>query len=157
MTTKDSAKKSVKKNSPYNLVTPKLAAELAKIVGAKYVIYGDEEKLEPYSHDEVAESQYAHMPEALVRPESTMEVASILKWANKNKIPVTPRGAGSGLSGGAVPLHGGVVMLMDRMNKVIEYDRMNMTITIEPGMVTNEINDLIKGDGLFYAGYPMSL
>ena len=157
MKTKDSAKKSVEKNSPYNLVTRKLADELAKIVGTKYVIYGDEEKLEPYSHDEVAESQYAHMPEALVRPESALEVASILKWANKNNIPVTPRGAGSGLSGGAVPLHGGVVMLMDRMNKVIEYDRMNMTLTVEPGMVTNEINDLIKGDGLFYAGYPMSL
>lgn len=157
MTTQDVTQKKEKKPSPYNPVTPQLAAELAEIVGAKYVIYGDKEKLEPYSHDEVAESEYAHMPEALVRPESTMEVASILKWANKNNIPVTPRGAGSGLSGGAVPLQGGVVMHMDRMNKVIEYDRMNMTITVEPGLVTNEINDLIKSDGLFYAGYPMSL
>ncbi|OGJ89833.1 MAG: FAD-binding protein [Candidatus Raymondbacteria bacterium RifOxyA12_full_50_37] len=154
MKTKGSIKK---RRLRYNHMTPKLAAELCKISGEKYVIYDDKEKLEPYSHDEVAETQYAHMPEALVRPGSTTEVSSIIKWANRRKVPVTPRGAGSGLSGGAVPIHGGVVMHMDRMNKVVEYDRINMTITVEPGMVTNDINDLIKGDGLFYAGYPMSL
>jgi len=146
-----------KEPSTYTPVTPALAAELAGIVGGKYVVFGDVERLKPFSHDEIAEAQYAHMPEALVRPASAVEIAVILKWANARHVPVTPRGAGSGLSGGAVPLFGGVVMLLDRMNKVVEYDRMNMTITVEPGVVTNEINDLIKGDGLFYAGYPMSL
>jgi len=141
----------------YNPVTPAVAAELKSIVGEKYVIHADPEKLEAYSHDEVAESHYAHMPEAVVRPESAEEIAAVLKLANRRRIPVTPRGAGSGLSGGAVPVRGGIVLLCDRMNRVLEVDRENMMVTVEPGVVTNEINDLLRDDGLFYAGYPMSL
>jgi glycolate oxidase len=141
----------------YNRVTPKVVEELKRIVGERYVVFGDPEKLEPYSHDEVAEKEYAHMPEAVVRPISAEEIAAIMKLANREKIPVTPRGAGSGLSGGAVPIHGGIVLLMDRMNRILEIDRENMMITVEPGVVTNEINQVLKESGLFYAGYPMSL
>ena len=141
----------------YNPVTPAVIEELQSIVGEKLVIFGDEEKLEPFSHDEVAEQEYAHAPEAVVRPETAEQIAAIIKLANRERIPVTPRGAGSGLSGGAVPLFGGIVLLCDRMNKIIEVDRDNMMITVEPGVVTNEINDLIREHGLFYAGYPMSL
>ena len=130
---------------------------LGEIVGAKYVIYGDAEKLEAYSHDEVAEKKYAVMPQCVVRPQSAGEIAAIMKLANRKLVPVTPRGAGSGLSGGAVPIHGGIVLLCDRMNRVLEIDLANMMITVEPGVVTNEINELVRGDGLFYAGYPMSL
>jgi glycolate oxidase len=93
----------------------------------------------------------------VVRPISAEEIAAIMKLANREKIPVTPRGAGSGLSGGAVPIHGGIVLLMDRMNRILEIDRENMMITVEPGVVTNEINQVLKESGLFYAGYPMSL
>ena len=145
------------KGRKYNPVTPAVAAELRKIVGDRYVVFGDPEKLEPYSHDEVAEAEYAHSPECLVRPDSADQIAAILKLANREKIPVTPRGAGSGLSGGAVPLYGGIVLLCDRMNRILEIDRDNMMIVVEPGLVTNEINDKIKDAGLFYAGYPMSL
>ncbi len=141
----------------YNPVTEKIAGELAQIVGEKYVIYGDEEKLEPYSHDEIAERCYAHMPECVVRPESTDQISEIMKLANREKITVTPRGAGSGLSGGAVPIYGGIVLLCDRMNRVIDFDKENMTITVEPGMVTGDINAHVKEAGLVYAGYPMSL
>ena len=141
----------------YKPVTQEIAEELQQIVGERYVIYGDAEKLQPYSHDEVAEQQYAHAPECVVRPESVEQVAAIMKLANREMIPVTPRGAGSGLSGGAVPVCGGIVLLCDRMNRVIEIDRQNMTITVEPGVVTNDINELIAEYGLFYAGYPMSL
>ncbi len=141
----------------YSPVTPKVAAKLKKIVGDKYVIYADTEKLEPLSHDEVAEPQYAHMPEAAVRPGSAEEIAAILKLANREHIPVTPRGAGSGLSGGAVPLRGGIVMLFDRMNRILDIDGDNMMITVEPGVVTNDINAAVRDLGLFYAGYPMSL
>jgi glycolate oxidase len=141
----------------YNRVTPQIVEELKKIVGERYVVFGDPEKLEPYSHDEVAEKEYAHMPEALIRPVSAEEIAAVMKLANREKIPVTPRGAGSGLSGGAVPIHGGIVLLMDRMNRILEIDRENMMITVEPGVVTNEINQVLKESGLFYAGYPMSL
>ena len=141
----------------YNPVTERVVGELAKIVGDKYVIHGDAEKLEAYSHDEIAEAKYAHMPDVAVKPTNAEEISAIMKLANREQIPVTPRGAGSGLSGGAVPVHGGIVLLFDRMNKVLDIDRENMMIVVEPGVVTNEINALVRDDGLFYAGYPMSL
>jgi glycolate oxidase len=141
----------------YNPLTPAIAAELRRIVGDRYVIYADPEKLETYSHDEIAELQYAHMPEALVRPASADEIAAIIKLANREMIPVTPRGAGSGLSGGAVPIHGGIVLMCDRMNRILEIDEANMQVVVEPGVVTNEINEAIADKGLFFAGYPMSL
>jgi len=72
-------------------------------------------------------------------------------------VPVTPRGAGSGLSGGAVPVCGGIVLSVDRMNEIIELDRENMMITVEPGVIANDINEFLEPYGLFYAGYPMSL
>ena len=97
------------------------------------------------------------MPEALVRPITAEEIAAIMKLANRERIPVTPRGAGSGLSGGAVPVHGGIVLSVDRMNRILEIDRENMMAVVEPGVVTNDINEALKDDRLFYPGYPMSL
>ena len=141
----------------YNPVTPAIANELKGIVGDKYVVYGDAEALAPYSHDEVKAPQYHAMPECLVRPKTADEISRIMKLANRERIAITPRGAGSGLSGGAVPIHGGVVLLVDRMNQIIEIDRDNMMAVVEPGVVTNEINEAIRQHGLFYAGYPMSL
>jgi glycolate oxidase len=143
--------------SQYNPVTPAILAELKQIVGERYVIFGDPEKMEPYSHDEVAEKSYAHMPDVVVKPRSAVEIAHIMQLANREHIPVTPRGAGSGLSGGAVPLYGGILLSVERMNKILEVDKENMVIVVEPGVVTNDINALIKDDGLFFAGYPMSV
>ncbi len=141
----------------YQPITPAIVAQLEAIVGAKYVIFADQDKLAPYSHDEVAEPHYAHAPEAAVRPQSPQQIAAIMTLANREHFPVTPRGAGSGLSGGAVPACGGVVLLTDRMNRIIQIDRQNMMVVVEPGVVTNDINDAVKDYGLFYAGYPMSL
>jgi glycolate oxidase len=141
----------------YNHVTERIAGMLADIVGVEYVIYGDNDKLEPYSHDEVPGAEYRHMPEVVVRPRTAGQVSKIMKLANAEMIPVTPRGAGSGLSGGAVPIYGGIVLLCDRMNEILEFDPENMMITVEPGIVSNEINEYLKPHGLFYAGYPMSL
>lgn len=141
----------------YSKVNPAVVKQLKAIVGGKHVIFGQADRLEPFSHDEVAERRYAHLPECVVRPGSAAEIAAIMKLANRERIAVTPRGAGSGLSGGAVPIHGGIVLLCDRMNRVIEIDRQNMMIVVEPGVVTNEINELLRPHGLFYAGYPMSL
>jgi glycolate oxidase len=141
----------------YNPVTPAIAQRLREIVGKPYVVYEDAEKLQPYAHDEVPDPQYAHMPECLVRPETAEQIAAIMKLANAERIPVTPRGAGSGLSGGAVPLEGGIVLLCDRLNRILDVDTQNMMITVEPGVVTNIINEVLEPHGLFYAGYPMSL
>ena len=141
----------------YNPLTTEIVAELGEIVGDDYVIYGDNDKLEPYSHDEVPGAEYRAMPEAVVRPRTAEEISAIMRLANKYLIPITPRGAGSGLSGGAVPVYGGVVLLCDRMNEILEFDQDNMMLTCEPGIVSNEINEYLKPYGLFYAGYPMSL
>ena len=141
----------------YNKVTNQIIEKLVNILGERYVIHDDKEKLENYSHDEIADRKYAHMPDVAVRPKNAQEVADIMKLANRENIPVTPRGAGSGLSGGAVPLFGGIIMLFDRMNKIIEIDKINMMAVVEPGVITNELNEKIEEDGLFFAGYPMSV
>lgn len=141
----------------YQRVTPEIAAELRGIVGEKHLIFDDTERMARYSHDEVAGAEHAHMPEAVVRPETADEISHILQLANRERIAVTPRGAGSGLSCGAVPVHGGILLSVERMNRILEIDRENMTVTVEPGVVTNDINEAVRRHGLFYAGYPMSL
>ncbi len=141
----------------YRPVTPATASELAAIVGDKYLIYNDVERLEPFSRDEVPGIHYRRLPEAVVRPADAREIASVVKLANREKIPVTPRGAGSGLSGGAVPVYGGIVIATDRLNKILELDADNMMITVEPGVIANDINEFLKPHKLFYAGYPMSM
>ncbi len=115
------------------------------------------EKLETYSRDEVADPAFAHMPDVVVKPASAEEISAIMRLANRELIPVTPRGAGSGLSGGAVPVYGGILLSVERMNRILEVDRDNLVIVVEPGVVTNTINEILKDDGLFYAGYPMSV
>ena len=141
----------------YNPVTAEVVAELRQIVGEKYVIYEDADALEPFSHDEVPDRRYSHMPDAVVRPTSAEQIQAIMKLANRRLIPITPRGAGSGLSGGAVPVRGGIVLSVDRMNRILEIDRENMVVVVEPGVVTGEINERTAEFGLFYAGYPISL
>ncbi len=140
----------------YNPVTEEIINRLTEILGAKNVLT-DQEKLEAYSHDETPVEQYAHMPEAVVMPSTTEQISAIVKLANKELIPVTPRGAGSGLSGGAIPEHGGIVLSVEKMNKVIEVDYDNMMMVLEPGVVTNSVNEELAENGLFFAGYPMSL
>jgi len=141
----------------YREVTPEILQELREIVGPENVIAGDAEKMEPYSHDEVAEKEYAAMPEAVVKPAAAEEVSRIVKLANREGIPVTPRGAGSGLSGGAVPAMGGILLSVERMNRILEIDRENLVAVLEPGVITNEFNSRVEKEGLFFAGYPMSL
>jgi len=141
----------------YQPVTPEIVAELQSIVGDRYVLFGDPERLEPYAHDEVAGTEHAHAPDAVVKPATAAEIAAILRLANRERIPVTPRGAGTGLSCGAVPVFGGIVLSTERMNRILEIDPANMVIVVEPGVVTNDVNEAVQPLGLFYAGYPMSV
>jgi len=140
----------------YNAITPALADELRGIVGKSYVIYGDPERMIDYAHDEVPGSEHAHMPEAVVKPASAAEISAIMRLANRERVPVTPRGAGSGLSGGAVPVLGGIVLSLERMNRILEIDLENLVAVVEPGAITNDISEAVGKHGLFYAGYPMS-
>ncbi len=142
---------------PYQPVTASIIRELEALVGQPHVLHGDPDALHAYSHDEVAGAEHAHLPEVVVKPATAAAVAGILRLANRERIPVTPRGAGSGLSGGAVPVCGGLVLSLERMNRILEIDRENMVAVVEPGVVTNDLNEAVQEVGLFYAGYPMSL
>lgn len=141
----------------YQPVTPTVVAQLRRIVGELHVFHDDPERMLDYAHDEVAGAEYAHMPEVVVKPAAAAEISDILRLANREVIPVTPRGAGSGLSCGAVPVYGGILLSLERMNRILEIDRENMVVIVEPGVVTNDINDAVEEYGLFYAGYPMSV
>jgi len=144
-------------NGIYSQLTPELVDELRKIVGTKYVLFDDVEKMEPYSHDEVVGKKWSHMPDAVVKPRTAEEIAAIMRLANRENIPVTPRGAGSGLSGGAVPVFGGILLSLERMDQILEIDHENMVAVVEPGVITNNINTALAPAGLFFAGYPMSV
>ncbi|MFW5855662.1 MAG: FAD-binding oxidoreductase [Bacillota bacterium] len=140
----------------YNPVTEDILTDLKNIAGEKNV-FTDEEKIEAYSHDETPAEQYGHMPEVVVTPNNAEEISKIMKLANKELIPVTPAGARSGLSGGAIPEHGGIVISIENMNEVLEIDYDNLMMVLEPGVVTNSINEELEESGLFFAGYPMSV
>ncbi|MDR0377738.1 MAG: FAD-binding protein [Spirochaetaceae bacterium] len=140
----------------YNPVTPELVTQLKNIAGQGSV-FTDEEKLETYSHDETDASIYGHNPEVVVLPQTAEQVAQVVKLANKENVPITPRGAGSGLSGGAIPEFGGIVISLEKMNRLLELDKANMVAVVEAGIVTNDLANTVQAEGLFFAGYPMSL
>ncbi|HPE67608.1 MAG TPA: FAD-binding oxidoreductase, partial [Synergistales bacterium] len=118
----------------YNTITPEILAELKAAVGAKNVVAGDPDALESYASDE-AGIMFTSMPDAVVKAENTEHVSAVMQLASKYKIPVTPRGAGSGLAGAAVPLCGGIVLSMEKMNRILEIDPINRVAVVEPGVV----------------------
>ena len=142
--------------SNFSPLTAALIKELKDIAGEGHVLI-DSERMDAYSHDETDASEYGHMPEAVVLPGTAEEVAKIVRLANREKIPITPRGAGSGLSGGAIPSLGGIVLSLERMNRLLELDRENMVAVVEAGIITNDLAQTVQKEGLFFAGYPMSL
>ncbi len=143
--------------SDFGKVTPKFVEELEKIVGSNSVVYKDKEALESYSRDETGGEYYSHMPDVVVKPENADQISKIVKLANFERIPITPRGAGSGLAGAAVPIYGGIVISFEKMNRILEIDRTNLVAVVEPGVVTNDLCRKVSEVGLYYAGYPMSV
>jgi glycolate oxidase len=141
----------------YQPVTAETVKALGAIVGERHVLFGEPARMERYAHDEVAGAEHAHMPEVVVKPDTAAEISEVVRLANRERIPVTPRGAGSGLSCGAVPIYGGILLSLERMNRIVEVDEENLVVVVEPGVVTNDINEAVQGYGLFYAGYPMSV
>ncbi len=127
--------------------------KLKLIVGSEYIL-ADEESILHYGHDETEILQY--YPELVLKPASTNEIAAILQLCNANKIHVTPRGAGTGLSGGALPHLGGVVISTERLNKIIQIDERNLQVITEPGVITEVLQNAVKELGLFYPPDPSS-
>jgi glycolate oxidase len=141
----------------YNKITPEVLHELNNLLGEKHVISGDTEKLEPYGFDVLALLHgKGHPPDVVVKPDSASQIAAIMKLANREHIPVTPRGAGSGLAGAAVPVSGGIVLSLERMNRILEIDKTDRVAVVEPGVITNDLCKYVAQQGLMYAGYPMS-
>lgn len=124
---------------------------LREIVGADNVLTSREDLL-CYSYD--ATPGFSHMPEAVVMPASAAEVSKVLALANANKLPVYPRGSGTNLSAGTVPAKGGIVLLMTRMNKIIEIDTANLVAVAEPGVVVSDLNKGVEEFGLIYPPDP---
>jgi glycolate oxidase len=139
----------------YNKVTESVLASLQAIVGEKNVIT-DSGKLVAYSQDEVTDSRYHHLPEAVAFPESTEQVAKIVRLANRELIPVTPRGAGTGLAAGASPMFGGIVLCLEKMNRILEVNAEHMYLVVEAGAKTQDVQNAAREVGLLYAGDPSS-
>jgi glycolate oxidase len=124
-----------------------------KVIGSDYV-FTDEEKLVEYGHDETEDLSYP--PEVVLKPKTSDEIANILKYCNAENIPVTPCGARTGLSGGSLPIYGGVSLSLERLNSIKEIDERNLQATVEPGVITQNFRDIVKEKGLFYPPDPSS-
>jgi glycolate oxidase len=137
-------------------MTPASIAALQDIVGKKFV-WTDRDKLIPFEKDEGVETTYFRLPEAVVLPATTEEVAAILQLANREHFAVVPRGAGTGLEFGAVVNeYGGIVLSTERLNHILEINEDKMYMTVEPGVITADIQREAKSRGLLYAGDPCS-
>lgn len=139
----------------YEPITPVIVEALQSIVGPKNVIT-DAEKMQPYSHDEVTDPAYHHMPEAVVLAETAAQIAAIVQLANYHHFPVVPRGAGTGLACGAVPIYGGIVLSLEKMNRILEINEDALYAVVEPGVRTADLQHAVEAKGLFYAGDPCS-
>jgi len=137
----------------YKKLNTSILEALKKIVGAEFV-FTDEEKLEQYGRDETEDLLFK--PEVVVKPANAKEISEILKLANKEKVTVTPRAAGTGLSGGALPIFGGIILSVERLNKILEIDERNLQATVEPGVINEVFQNVVIEKGLFYPPDPAS-
>ncbi|MHA4808163.1 FAD-binding oxidoreductase [Flavitalea flava] len=127
--------------------------EFTQIVGKSYMLL-DEESMSKYAHDETEELFF--LPEIVLKPRTAEEISAILRICNLHRIPVTPRGAGTGLSGGALSQLGGVLISTERMNTILDIDEKNGQVTTEPGVITEVLQNAVKEKGLFYPPDPSS-
>jgi glycolate oxidase len=114
-------------------ITARHIEEFNNIVGAANVLI-DGDSLRHYAHDETENLHF--LPEIVIKPRTAEEISAILRLCNADHIPVTPRGAGTGLSGGALPQLGGVLLSTERMNTILDIDERNLQVTTEPGVIT---------------------
>ncbi len=134
-------------------LAPAHISELKAIIGDEYVLT-DNESMQNYGHDETEHLLF--LPDVVVRPRTTEQISAVIQLCNEHCIPVTPRGAGTGLSGGALPHLGGVLLSLDRMNTILQIDERNLQVTTEPGVITEVLQNAVKEKGLFYPPDPSS-
>lgn len=138
---------------PFTEVSIDILDQLEEIVGAANTIR-EEEKRYDYAHDETEDHSF--LPDVVLKPGTAEEISRIMKLCGEHMIPVTPRGGGTGLSGGALPVQKGVVISMERFNKILSIDELNLQATVEPGVITEVFQNAVKAKGLFYPPDPAS-
>jgi len=127
----------------YKKIDSGILQELEHIVGKKNLIT-ERENMEDYGHDEIALSHMRNYPEVVLRPSTSKEISEILKLANKHLIPVVARGGGTGLAGGCVPVFGGIVISLEKMNKFLELDEENLMATMEAGVTLMKFHQTLQ-------------
>jgi len=137
----------------FSKITAEILSAIQSIVGPDNIIT-NHDSLEKYSHDETEDLHY--YPEVVVKPGAPEEIAALIKLCNEKMVPITPRGAGTGLAGGALPIMGGISLAMERFNKVLQIDEQNLQATVEPGVITEVFMDAVAQKGLLYPVDPAS-
>jgi glycolate oxidase len=137
----------------YNSLTSITLEDITNIIGKEFVSY-DSEQLEKYGQDETEDLVY--LPEVVVKPQFVEQISKLLRYCNEHLIPVTTRGAGTGLSGGALPVKGGVLLSMEKFNKILEIDTRNLQATVEPGVINYIFQEEVRKQNLFYPPDPAS-
>jgi len=137
----------------YNHIDEDILVHLINIIGEENV-FTDKETIETYSKDETENLFYP--PEVVVKPQNSHQICEILKLSNHLKIPVYPRGGGTGLSGGALCYYGGIALSIEKLNKILEIDNNNLQVVVEPGVITQTFQEKLEENGLFYPPDPAS-
>ena len=146
---------------PFNALTPELIVAFEAIVGPAHVLTAQRaeaaataDAYADYGRDHTEDLHYA--PDVVLRPGNAEEIGEIMRLCHEHRIPVTPRGAGTGLSGGALPIHHGVVLSTERLNRILHIDERNLQATVEPGVINEVFQNAVKEVGLFYPPDPAS-
>jgi glycolate oxidase len=141
------------KNNTFQALNADILTKIRSIVGETYCLT-DQTTLQDCGHDETEDLSF--LPEAVAIPANTAEVSAIMALCNAERIPVTVRGGGSGLAGGALPIKGGLVLWMKRFDQILHIDAQNFQVIVEPGVVTETLQNTLKEKGLFYPPDPSS-
>ena len=128
--------------------------QLERIVGEEHSLSPGADDFAKYEQDETEDLRFA--PQVVVRPADTEQLREIVLLANAERLPIVPRGGGTGLSGGALATRGGILLSTERLNRVLELDESNMFVIVEPGLITQHLQEAVEARGLFYPPDPAS-
>jgi glycolate oxidase len=137
-----------------NLISNEVKQQLIRIVGEENYDDSKAGRL-VYSYD--ATPQFQSLPDAVIAPRNTLEVSRVVKICNEHRIPIVPRGSGTNLCADTCPVEGGIVLVFKHMNKILEIDEENLTVTVQPGVITLDLMNAVEAKGLFYPPDPSSM
>ena len=137
-----------------SIINKQALEKIKQIVGEQYV-KSSVAQLLAYSYD--ATANFQRLPELVISPANAEEISKVLKVCNEYNIPIVPRGSGTNLAAGTVPFDGGIVLLFNRMDKILDFDKENLTITVQPGLISAKLCEFVEQHGLFYPPDPSSM